>query len=80
MRFAPVEVVVFRQAQLLALAGRAEAAREQLERSLRAYPNERTAALAELGMLARLYPSELGPLLEWAASKNAGGRAARDAK
>jgi O-antigen ligase len=80
MRFAPVDVVVLRQAQLLALAGRSEAAREQLERSLRAYPNERKAALAELRILARQYPSELGPLLEWAASKNAGGRAARDAK
>ncbi|HSC09205.1 MAG TPA: Wzy polymerase domain-containing protein, partial [Steroidobacteraceae bacterium] len=77
MRFAPVHVVVFRQAQLLALAGRAEAAREQLERSLRAYPYELKTAVAELTTLARLYPSEMGPLLELAASKSAEGRVSR---
>ncbi|HEY7744536.1 MAG TPA: Wzy polymerase domain-containing protein [Burkholderiales bacterium] len=78
MRFAPVHVVVFRQAQLLALAGRADAAREQLERSLRAYPYELRAAVAELTALARLYPSEMGPLLELAASKSAEGRMSRE--
>ncbi|MGH6692880.1 MAG: Wzy polymerase domain-containing protein, partial [Gammaproteobacteria bacterium] len=80
MRFAPVQVVVFRQAQLLALAGRADAAREQLARSLRAYPHELRGAVAELSILARLYPSEMGPLLEWAASKNAEARVSRERK
>ncbi|MGH8621338.1 MAG: Wzy polymerase domain-containing protein, partial [Burkholderiales bacterium] len=79
-RFAPVEVGVVRQAQLLALAGRAEAAREQLERSLRAYPHKRRAAVAELRILARLYPSEMAPLLELAASKIAVERVSRDRK
>ena len=68
MHFAPVDVVVYRQALLLALAGRAEAAREQLERALRVYPEERAAVVAELESLARRYPAELTPLLELATS------------
>lgn len=80
MRFAPVEVVVYRQAQLLALAGDADAAREQLERSLRVYPGERAAIVAELKTLARRYPSELTPLLEWAASKSTTQPPLRDGK
>ena len=80
VHFAPVEVVVFRQALLLALAGRADAAREQLDRSLRAYPAERTAVVAELRKLALRYPSEMTPLLELAASKIANGRVPRDGK
>jgi O-antigen ligase len=80
VRFAPVQVVVFRQAQLLALAGRADAAREQLERSLRAYPHELRTAAAELKVLARLYPAEMWPLLELAASKIAEGRVSRERK
>ena len=80
MHFAPVEVVVYRQALLLALAGDADAAREQLERSLRVYPGERAAIVAELKTLARRYPSELTPLLEWAASKSTTQPPLRDGK
>ena len=80
VHFAPVEVVVFRQALLLALAGSAEASREQLERSLLAYPAERAAVVSELEELARRYPSEMTPLLELAASKIANGRVPRDGK
>lgn len=80
MRFAPVEVVVFRQALLLALAGRAEAAHEQLDRSLRAYPAERAAVVAELETLALRYPFEMTPLLKLATSKIAKGRVSRDGR
>jgi hypothetical protein len=80
MHFVPVEVVVYRQALLLALAGDAAAARKQLERSLRAYPSERVAVVAELEDLAHRYPAEMTPLLELAASKTAEGRASQDAK
>lgn len=74
MRFAPVDIVVYRQALLLALAGRAEAAREQFERALRVYPHERAAVIAELETLARRYPVELAPLLKLATSNLAEGR------
>jgi len=80
MHFAPVEVVAYRRALLLALAGNAEAAREQLERSLRAYPSERAAVVDELGNLARRYPAEMAPLLEWATSKITEGRGSRERK
>jgi tetratricopeptide (TPR) repeat protein len=74
MHFAPVDIVVYRQALLLALAGRAEAAREQFERALRVYPGERAAVVAELENLAPRYPVELTPLLELATSNFAEGR------
>jgi hypothetical protein len=80
MHFAPVQVVVFRQALLLALAGQAEAARAQLDRSLRAYPAERATVVAELRELALRYPSEMTPLLELATSKIADGRATREGR
>jgi len=80
MRFAPVDVVVYRQALLLALAGRAEAAREQLERALRVYPGERAALVAELENLSRRYPVELTPLLELATSNFAEERAPQEVK
>jgi O-antigen ligase len=80
MRFAPLDVMTYRQALLLALAGSAEAAREQLERSLRAYPGERAAVVAELENLARRYPAEMTPLLKLATSKIADGRTSQSAK
>jgi hypothetical protein len=80
MHFAPVGVVVYRQALLLALAGSGEAARAQLERSLRVYPDERAAIVAELENLARRYPAELTPLLELATSNFAERRVSQDGK
>jgi O-antigen ligase len=80
MHFAPVDVVVYRQALLLALAGSGEAARAQLERSLRVYPGERAAVVAELENLARRYPAELTPLLELATSNLAERRMSREGK
>ena len=80
MHFAPVEVVVVRRALLLALAGQADAAREQLGRSLRAYPAERAAIVAELKDRALLYPSAMTPLLELATSKIADRRDSPEGK
>jgi len=80
MHFAPVDVVVYRQVLLLALAGRAEAAREQLERALRVYPKERLVVIAELENLARRYPVELTPLLELATLNFAEGRVSQEVK
>lgn len=75
MRFAPVDVVAYRQALLLALAGDAAAVRRQLEWSMRAYPAELPRMIAELGELARRRPGEYTPLLELAAARNAEFRA-----
>jgi len=80
MHFAPVDVVVYRQALLLALAGSGEAARAQLERSLRVYPGERAVVIAELENLARRYPVELTPLLELATSNFAQRRVSQEGK
>lgn len=80
MHFVPVEVLVYRQALLLALAGDAAAAREQLERSLRVYPSDRAAIVSELESLVRRYPAEMTPLLELATSKITEGRASQDVR
>ena len=67
--FAPVDVVVYRHALLLALAGEREAALAQLDRSLAAHPGEAEAVAAELAELARRHPAEFTPLLELTAAK-----------
>lgn len=69
VHFAPVDVVAYRHALLLALAGAHAAARAQLERALRAYPDETAAIAAELEELARRHPAAFTPLLELTASK-----------
>jgi O-antigen ligase len=69
MRFAPVAAVVYRQALLLALAGRREAALAQLERALRVYPADAADFLAELEDAARRHPDEVMPLLELGTAK-----------
>jgi len=71
MRFVPADVVVYRQALLLALAGEHAAARSQLERAARVYRAGLGGIVPQLGELARRHPAEFGPLLEWAAAKNA---------
>ena len=75
MRFAPIDVVVYRQALLLGLSGEREAARQQLERAARAFPEELDAVAAELVELVRRHPGEFTPLLELAAAKRAELRA-----
>jgi O-antigen ligase len=75
MRFAPVSVVVYRHALLLALSGDSAAARQQLQRAIRAYPGELPDARLQLEALARSHPAEFTPLLELAAAKSAERRA-----
>jgi O-antigen ligase len=69
MHIAPLDVVIYRQAFLLALAGEREAARIQLERALTVYPWEAAAIVSELNDLARRHPAEVMPLLELATAK-----------
>jgi O-antigen ligase len=75
VHFAPVPVVSYRYALLLALAGEREAALVQLERSLRVYPEGADDAAARLETLARDRPGEFLPLLkrvaEWRAEHRA---------
>jgi hypothetical protein len=75
MRFAPVAVVVYRHALLLALAGDGAAASQQLQRAIEVYPAELDEVTAELEALARSHPAEFTPLLELAAAKSAELRA-----
>ncbi|MBI1965860.1 MAG: O-antigen ligase C-terminal domain-containing protein, partial [Betaproteobacteria bacterium] len=78
MRFAPADVVVYRQALLLALAGERGAALRQFEQAARVYPGELPEVVDELAKLAGQRPAEFAPLLELAAAKSAEfrGRAA----
>jgi O-antigen ligase len=69
MRLAPVDVVVYRQALLLALAGDRKGALAQLDRALRVYPGEAGTIASELEELARRHPAEVMPLLELATAK-----------
>ncbi len=70
MRFVPVGPVVYRQAWLLALSGRAEEASLQLERAIWSYPADFDAAQRELSDLARKDPAHFASLLEFAVRKN----------
>jgi hypothetical protein len=70
MRFVPVSPVVYRQAWLLALSGRAEEARLQLGRAIWSYPADFDSAQRELGDLARKDPAHFASLLEFAVQKN----------
>jgi O-antigen ligase len=75
MHFAPVAVVVYRHALLLALAGDRAAALQQLRRSIEVYPADLNDVIAELKALARSHPAEFTPLLKLAAAKSAELRA-----
>ena len=77
MRFAPIDVVAFRQAQLLALAGERDAARRQFAQAARAYPAEVQAAAYAVRAIAARHPAEMAPLLELAAEILSEQRAAR---
>ncbi|MEW6314287.1 MAG: Wzy polymerase domain-containing protein [Pseudomonadota bacterium] len=65
MRFAPVGDAVYRQAVLLALAGEDEAARRQLERAARAYPDHLKVFAMSLRQLAEKEPARFAGMLEW---------------
>lgn len=74
MHFAPVPILVYRRALLLALAGERDAALAQLERALRVYPDDSGEIIEELEKLARHNPREFAPLLELAAARGASRR------
>ena len=75
MHFAPVAVVVYRHALLLALAGEKTAALQQLQQAIQVYPAELGEVIVRLEALARAHPVEFTPLLELAAAKSAERRA-----
>jgi O-antigen ligase len=69
MNFAPVSIVVYQQAILLALNGQEQAAKWQLERAAVAYPGELKNFTEVMRRLLPQYPAELEPLLELANQK-----------
>ena len=71
MHFAPIDLVVYRQASLLALSGQPETALRQLELAVRAYPYHLDDFSVGLADLARRHPGEITPLLELAAARRA---------
>ncbi len=66
MRFAPVSIVVYQQAILLALNGQAQAAKEQLERAAVAYPGELENFTEVMRRILAQHPAEFEPLLKLA--------------
>jgi len=56
MSFAPIGVVVYREASLLALSGEQVAAQLQMERAIWSYPDDFQAARKELSALAQKTP------------------------
>ncbi|MBX9811211.1 MAG: Wzy polymerase domain-containing protein, partial [Burkholderiales bacterium] len=75
MRFMPADIVVYRQALLLAMDGQAEAARGLFVRAMRVYPDILPRITAMLRELAARHPAEFAPLLELATAKAAAQRA-----
>lgn len=69
MSFAPIGVVVYREALLLALSGEQAAAQLQMERAIWSYPNDFKVAYRELSVLAQKNPGNFAALLEFALQK-----------
>ena len=69
MSFAPIGVVVYREALLLALSGEQAAAQLQMERAIWSYPDNFQAALKELTALTQKNPEKFAALLEFALQK-----------
>jgi O-antigen ligase len=69
MTFAPIAVVVYREALLLALSGEQDAAQLQMERAIWSYPENFQAALKELSALAQKNPENFAALLKFALEK-----------
>ena len=69
MRFAPVGAVVYRQALLLAQAGRQEQARAMLEQAIWSYPGDFAGARRQMAELAEKDPAHVSSLLEFALQK-----------
>ncbi|MGH8709953.1 MAG: Wzy polymerase domain-containing protein [Burkholderiales bacterium] len=69
MHFAPVSIVVYQQAILLALNGQAQAAKVQLERAAVAYPGELENFNEVMRRILAQHPVEFEPLLKLAEQK-----------
>jgi O-antigen ligase len=69
MHFAPVSIVVYQQAILLALNGQAQAAIEQLEHAVVAYPEELENFIKIMHRILAQQPAEFEPLLKLAEQK-----------
>lgn len=70
MRFAPIDVVVYRQAMLLAMNDEQQAAQRQFKSAARVYPHELPSTTVKLRELAGKYPGEFKPLLELAVAES----------
>lgn len=68
MHFFPAEMVVFRQALLLALAGERQPAERLFRRAAHAYPGTLPQVRDILNRLVASYPAQLAPLLELASA------------
>ena len=69
MSFAPIGLVVYREALLLALSGEQAGAQLQMERAIWSYPADFQAAHKELSALAQKNPENFAALLEFALEK-----------
>jgi O-antigen ligase len=69
--FAPAPIVAYRQALLLALAGKREPALGQLDRALSVYPEDAQSVVSQLRTLVPRYPGRFEPLLALAAARSA---------
>ncbi|CAH1211791.1 conserved membrane hypothetical protein [Candidatus Nitrotoga sp. BS] len=69
MSFAPISLVAYREALLLALSGEHVAAQLQMERAIWSYPDNFPAAHKELSALAQKSPESFAALLEFALKK-----------
>lgn len=64
MYFLPADMVVFRQAVLLALDGQAQAAQQLFLHAMKVYPDSLPAVLQTLRQVEDRYPVEVSPLLK----------------
>ena len=71
MHFVPISSVVYREVLVLAMSGEQEAAQQQLERAIWAYPEGFAGALDQIGTFARKDPAHFAALLEFAPKKYA---------
>ncbi len=69
MRFAPIGAVVYRQALLLAQAGRQEQAKTMLEQAIWSYPGDFAGARRQMAGLAEKDSAHFSALLEFALQK-----------
>ncbi|BBJ23307.1 PglL family O-oligosaccharyltransferase [Candidatus Nitrotoga sp. AM1P] len=69
MSFAPISLVVYREALLMALSGEQAAAQLQMERAIWSYPDDFQAMCKELSALAQKNPENFAALLEFALQK-----------